>query len=114
MKLDPSNTIIGDIASVGKVNVAVWSERGLIGEVLESGEVNIGDVSQVLSVNAKRAIEQWTRGVGPAFDFSFTIWLDGSNKYGNASKYMLMVTHRFHLACLWLCSVAAYSDFLVH
>ena len=100
MKLDPINTTIGDIAGVSKVNVAVRSRGGLIGEVLESGEVNVGDVDQVLSVNAKRPIEQWTRGVRLAFNISFMIWLDGSNKYGNASKYTLMVTHRFYLACL--------------
>ena len=74
MKLDPGNTTIGDIAFVSKVNGAVRSKGDLIGDELESGEVDVGDVGQVFSVNAKRAIEQWTRGVVPGFDISFTIW----------------------------------------
>ena len=67
MKLDPIHTILGDIAGVGKVNIPIRSKRGLIGEVLKSGEVDTGSVGQVLSVDAKRPIEQWTKGVGPAF-----------------------------------------------
>ena len=111
MKLDPINTIIGDVAGVGKVNVAVRSNGGLIREVLESGEVNVGDVGPVLSVDAKRPIEQWTRGVGLAFNIScviwLVIWLDGSNKYGNASKYVLIVNGNspvsLGLPMVWYC-----------
>ena len=67
MKLDPINTTLGNIAGVGKVNIPARSKRGLIGEVLKSGEVDTGSVGQVLSVDAKRPIEQWTKRVGPAF-----------------------------------------------
>ena len=67
MKLDPINTTLGDIAGVGKVDLPVRSKCVLIGEVLESGEVNAGSVGQVLSVNAKRSVEQWTKGAGLAF-----------------------------------------------
>ena len=67
MKIDPVNTTLGDVAGVGKVNIPARSKGGLIGEVLKSGEVDAGSVGQVLSVDAKRPIEQWTKGVGPAF-----------------------------------------------
>ena len=43
MKLDPINTILGDIAGVSKVNnVPVRSKCVPIGEVLKSGEVDAG------------------------------------------------------------------------
>ena len=84
MKLDPINTILGNIVGVAKVNLPIRSKGGLIGEVLESGEVNIGNIGQVLSVDAKRPIENWTKGVGLAFMICvLMIWVfGGSHKYG--------------------------------
>ena len=67
MKRDPIHTTLGDTAGVGKVDIPARSKGGLIREVLKSGEVDAGCVGQVLSVDAKRPIEQWTKGVGPAF-----------------------------------------------
>ena len=69
MKLDPINTILGNIVGVAKVNLPIRSKGGLIGEVLESGEVNSGSIGQVLSVDAKRPIENWTKGL------VFMIWV---------------------------------------
>ena len=80
MKLDPIHTTLGDIAGVGKVNhIPVRSNFVLIGEVLKSGEVDAGSVGQVLSVDAKRPIEQWTKGLLLAFMIirfviRFVIW----------------------------------------
>ena len=79
MKIDPIHTTLGDIAGVGKVNIPARSKGGLIGEVLKSGEVDAGSVGQVLSVDAKRPIEQWTKVAGPAFMIiwfviRFVIW----------------------------------------
>ena len=73
MKLDPINTILGNIMGVGKVNFPIRSKGGLVGEVLESGEVNSGNIGQVLSIDAKRPIENWTRGVG--LGCAFMIWV---------------------------------------
>ena len=77
MKLDPINATLGNIAGVGKVNFPVRPKGVLVGEVLKSGEVDAGSVGQVLSVDAKRPIEQWTKGAGLAFimigmTFAFT------------------------------------------
>ena len=72
MKLDPINTILGNITGVMKINFPFRSKGVLVGEVLESGEVNTGSIGQVLSVDAKRPIELWTEGVG----LRFMIWVE--------------------------------------
>ena len=64
VKLYPINTILGNITGVAKVNFPIRSKGSLIGEVLESGEVNSGSIGQVFSVDTKRPIEKWTQGVG--------------------------------------------------
>ena len=69
MKLYPVDTILGNIAGVAQVDFPIRSKGGLIGEVLESGEVNSGSIGQVLSVDAKRPIENWTKGL------VFMIWV---------------------------------------
>ena len=76
MKLDPINTILSNIVGVVEVNIPVRSNGGLIGVVLESGEVNTGSIGQVLSVDAKRPIENWTKGLDLAFMIRvFMIWI---------------------------------------
>jgi len=73
MKLDPINTILGNIAGVVEINFPVRSKGGLIGEVLEGGEVNSGSIGQVLTVDTKRPIENWTQGV---VGLGFMIWME--------------------------------------
>ena len=76
MKLDPINTILGNTVGVVEVNIPVRSNGGLIGVVLESGEVNTRGIGQVLSVDAKRPIENGTKGLGLAFMIRvFMIWI---------------------------------------
>jgi hypothetical protein len=58
MKIDPINTTLGNLDVVGKVNFPVRPKGVLIGEVLESGEVNVGNIGQVFSVDSKRPIEK--------------------------------------------------------
>jgi len=69
MELDPINTILGNIVRVEKINFPVRSRGLLMGEVLESGEVDGGNIDQVLSVDAKRPIENCT-----GFGFWFMFW----------------------------------------
>ena len=63
-KVEPINTILDDITGVVKLNFPFRSKGVLIGEILDSGEVNAGSIGQVFSVDAKRPIEIWTKGVG--------------------------------------------------
>jgi hypothetical protein len=67
MQVDPIDTILGNTVCIGKVNSSIWSKGVLVGEELERGEVNTGSIGQVLSVDTKRPIEIWTKGVGLAF-----------------------------------------------
>jgi len=74
MKLDPINTILGNIVGIEKVNFPPVRSKGvLIGVVLESGEVNARSIDQVLSVDTKRPIENRTKGVGLMFMIWFVI-----------------------------------------
>jgi hypothetical protein len=67
MEVDPIDTILGYDRGVVGVNDPVRPECVLIGEELESGETDAGSIGQVLSVDAKRPIKVWTKGVGLAF-----------------------------------------------
>ena len=112
LKIDPINTILGNIVGVGKVNFPIRSKGVLIGEVLERGEINAGCIGQVLTVDAKRPIEIRAKGVGLAF----TNWVEAISIEMRVN-YVLMITDRpplEHTSYLGLGGVATYPEFLVH